>query len=1168
MARFEDEAVIKIRTENAEAVAKLNKDVEDLKKSLKDAERAALALKIEKGSKSEEFKKADLAVRGLSDKLKLAKKDLDAISNSGNKVASSFEKVATSIAGITIGAKALSATVSVFKDAVAESNKLEKSLLKVSAAAKLTGNDADKAKSDVVALAEDGQAGADQLADAYGKLLKQGINQNFIPTFLKAGKVVATFSGVTGDAGADLNAFIDGLSRGSIETIENLDPSLVQLIKSMGGITKVTADAALKQQVLNKVVEIGAKQQDDYNKFIQSGIGQQKALEASYNSLLASIGDAVKDAAGPAVQFFRDTIDGIRKAFDGLSPSGKKAVLAIGTIGVAIAALIPIVAGLATAVAAATGGLSLLIPVAVGLVTALGVGLASLKDQVDQVDAQAALVKQYDELVKLQEKGLLLESERNRLLEIQKGLVKDLGPAYAKAYEEAARSSLPLLEQYNLLRAFKREAAADAKLNDAELASEIKRLEAAQKIASGVGRGTYSAAAGFAIGGSNVTALNTGVDADRLANLKQLQADRQRIGGSGGGGGLGGGAARTSDFLLSELRKSLNGVTSELQNFIAANAGNAAAIAQAEVKATELRIRIIADANAAIEQGLAEGLDAEILAIRQQQKIDERYLDDNAKELENHVEQKKRIQEKADRDELNAKLKNAEQTAQALSQVNSAVISAIQSNGSASSALGSVSGLASAGGSLATAAGDKTLGAALPIAGIAVGIAGAIFAAVESEAEEKKRKEEKRLADIEKKKDDYHRVELARLKTLQQLEKIRYDLQVRIADLARAQDEFALGIDKLNATSQSEILGLDINAGNREVNQTLRAAGFGPTRGATTQSKSDFLSEQAIFQATATAKNREIQAAITNFQFGPGDMDRLRGLRSQLIVNSQYFSESEKTKYRELFGVIEDAILSYVSSNDPKVIAAYQARLNRAAGTVGATDFSLLNQARDEQSARITSAIDTLGGVEALKSQLGTQLFADAQADIDRASAAGESEATTTARRQELAAEIAGFLGLDVANFDPNAGEALDIEDKNKFDLMVDLLKQVEESTGKTAKNTDPKLLEDRNRDFLDISRRRAVFGGGSAFGSLGLQSVALGNPDAIQSVALQTRASAAQGMSAQLLTLAAEQVALARTANALLATIAANTDGDASTSGINSSDVKDIIDQYLKLQA
>ena len=210
----------------------------------------------------------------------------------GSKFSQAFGAVVSAVAGAQI--------VGAMKTAFDAANKLEKTMLGLQATAKLTGQSFAVLSKSVNDLAKDGVMNIDQAAQSMKVLAAQGVNAQKSFEFLEAAKKVSAFNNIVGDAGQGVQDFVKFLQTGSAELAENMDPSIVAVVKRLGGYAAVTADATKKQQLMNAVIEKGGKLTGDYDKFLKSGGQSQVAFAGAATTLAQTFGQKLQPAMAAA----------------------------------------------------------------------------------------------------------------------------------------------------------------------------------------------------------------------------------------------------------------------------------------------------------------------------------------------------------------------------------------------------------------------------------------------------------------------------------------------------------------------------------------------------------------------------------------------------------------------------------------------------------------------------------------------------------------------------------------------------------------------------------------------------------------------------------------------------------------------------------------------------
>lgn len=236
---------------------------------------------------------------------------------SGKKTGQGFSDAFNAIVGGALAAK----MTGFLRSSVTEFNKLEKTLLGLQATAKLTGNSFEALKKSVTSLSTDGVLSIDQASTSMKTLIAQGIQADKAFQLLDAAKKVSSFNNIVGDAGQGVADFVKFLQTGSAELAENMDPSIVKVVKSLGGYAKVSSDATAKQKLINAVIEKGGKLAGDYEKFLNSGAQAQVRFDGASLALSQTLGQKLQPAytgvlnvITKIIETFTDLLSGVTNA--------------------------------------------------------------------------------------------------------------------------------------------------------------------------------------------------------------------------------------------------------------------------------------------------------------------------------------------------------------------------------------------------------------------------------------------------------------------------------------------------------------------------------------------------------------------------------------------------------------------------------------------------------------------------------------------------------------------------------------------------------------------------------------------------------------------------------------------------------------------------------------
>jgi len=347
----------------------------------------------------------------------------------GKKTGQGFADAFNAIVGGALAAK----VTGFLRSSVTEFNKLEKTLLGLQATAKLTGNSFEALKKSVQTLSSDGVLSIDQASTSMKTLIAQGIQADKAFQLLDAAKKVSSFNNIVGDAGQGVADFVKFLQTGSAELAENMDPSIVKVVKSLGGYAKVSSDATAKQKLINAVIEKGGKLAGDYEKFLNSGAQAQVRFDGASLALSQTLGQKLQPAYTGILNTLTGLITRFTELLDGLSSTSVVfGALAI-TIPIATFALGKFAAVLGFSVAAALGPISLV----VAGIAAIGAVVARNAKTIEerQADANAAYKKSASELEKLTSRANELSKLNSRTASQELELVNTKEQLRKKAQE-------------------------------------------------------------------------------------------------------------------------------------------------------------------------------------------------------------------------------------------------------------------------------------------------------------------------------------------------------------------------------------------------------------------------------------------------------------------------------------------------------------------------------------------------------------------------------------------------------------------------------------------------------------------------------------------------------------------------------------------------------------
>lgn len=385
--------------------------------------------------------KTDLKdLKNLRAELKTVKQEAN---ETGKSVGDSFKSAFGSLAaGFTV-----LKIKSLMDNAVGEFNKLEKTMRGLQATARLTGNSFEALKKQVTALSTDGVLSIDQASTAMKTLLAQGIQADKAFSLLDAAKKVGAFNNIVGDTGQAVADFVKFLQTGSAELAENLDPSIIKVVKSLGGYEKIASDAGAKQKLINAVIEKGGKLTQDYEKFLNSGAQAQVTFNQSGLALSQTLGQKLQPAYNALLKIGTAIVNGITSVLSVLDSTTVSiiAFAAIGTAGLASLGAAAVSFGIVSKAAftAALGPVGLLIA---AITTILALRAQFNRDpSADRANANAqerrqtieSLIKKERELAAVNSKTYSQEKELIATKEELRKKARELGLDYDKLIEKA-----------------------------------------------------------------------------------------------------------------------------------------------------------------------------------------------------------------------------------------------------------------------------------------------------------------------------------------------------------------------------------------------------------------------------------------------------------------------------------------------------------------------------------------------------------------------------------------------------------------------------------------------------------------------------------------------------------------------------------------------------------
>jgi hypothetical protein len=264
-----------------------------------------------------------------------AQKKAEGTEKSAQRAGTSIGDAVRTLAGAIAGAK----IIGFFREAVAESAKLEQALAKVTATARAFKQSTSQAKQAAVELAQDGFLTVTQSAQTLSNLMAVGLNLDQAKKFIVASKDVTSFGNTIGDAGQAVSDLSLGLLRGSALVIDNASPALKSLANKYQSLVDTQGKAKAAQYAFNEVTKVASKYTGDAARYMDTLTGATARFNAVTDKAKASIGDALAPALKSLYSAMSDVVEGFTKWFSALR--GPQQTIGVLTVG--LVALVPVI---------------------------------------------------------------------------------------------------------------------------------------------------------------------------------------------------------------------------------------------------------------------------------------------------------------------------------------------------------------------------------------------------------------------------------------------------------------------------------------------------------------------------------------------------------------------------------------------------------------------------------------------------------------------------------------------------------------------------------------------------------------------------------------------------------------------------------------------------------
>lgn len=609
-----------------------------------------------------------------------------------------------------------------------------------------------------------------------------------------------------------------------------------------------SARAALFKEVMKETAAFVGAADSKAEKFV----GQLARVDSVTTKLRVSFGQFIGQALAPVIGLWADFVTWVERSFSRLQDSSKAIVAISIAMGGMLLVIPPLLSGLkgvilsmqAMAVAStlSAGKIGLLIA-ALALATAAAVkineSVQNQKDSENTITRLRALNKEIAEAT---------GEKRLKLLKEQADLLKAIPEPFRDQLTFIEKSNDAIERQIELLSDVKEAGKLSAEERVAEIAKientlnvKLKRIK---KVAQDI-KSTEDAGAKANFKKFELNELSSEIY-DLRNRLKLLRSfENKDTTGTGllpdkkGApiGGPGSKAPKESDFLLGNIAKEIKSLNKAYEDFQIVNEKNISELEKGQAKFLELRKQIIGDALTEFENSLKVGLDSQLAGLKAQEEIERRRLVDikqgqekvlsdqraffgesflNQKTFDSeierisaeHNERIKQLQEKTNREILEAQLKNAEQQISAIGEVSQAALK-LSKGGSVGESVSNTGALAGAAGSGATAIGATSAAAGLGVFAAGAAVVGGLFSFFASEADEAAAKEKARQEKIEREKEEAFQREVQRQQGLADFYRINVEFERRILQLARDRRALELRIARLTVESETESIKIE-----------------------------------------------------------------------------------------------------------------------------------------------------------------------------------------------------------------------------------------------------------------------------------------------------------------------------------------------------------------------
>lgn len=434
-----------------ELILKLQADLGDIKKSLKQVEADAAKSGKEAGAKM------------------------------GKEAGTSFGDVFNAIAGAAV----LNTVKGFFSKAAAEFNKMEAAMMRVDSIAKGFGRSVEVAKKQVNELADKGFLNLNQAASSYADAIALGFDEKQARKFIDSLSDIAAFQNTIGNGAEAVQSGLAGLLSNSAEKVENIGVPVKVLNQEYQKNIATMGKAAALQKFYNGILKESDKFQGDAARSVDTLAGAQNKYNAAVDKAQVAIGKGLEPTLKGLYAIGQKLAEGFANWFGSLDATTKTMVLAIPAVGAFVLALgtvLPVLKMIA--VSNPFGWLTL----AISGVLALAAAANEYASKAKPENIVKAYKEQKDQIESLGEKQKSLSAINIRTIDQELELLKtkealrDKAKALGLDYDELAKKAKNLTEVTLILTNAEREAAAARIDKEREAAAaDIRAYEAKYK---------------------------------------------------------------------------------------------------------------------------------------------------------------------------------------------------------------------------------------------------------------------------------------------------------------------------------------------------------------------------------------------------------------------------------------------------------------------------------------------------------------------------------------------------------------------------------------------------------------------------------------------------------------------------------------------------------------